>query len=968
MGIQRRGRHAKIQPARRIFAALGSLALAAIGLVALDSPAQAVTQTYSYTGGPQIYVVPDNVTSLTVTLQGAQGGSPNSGGTGGKGATVTAAIAVNPGEVLMLMVGGNGSTNAGWNGGGRGAGTGGGASDIRRPAFSTSTSCAYTLTCVASDRIVVAGGGGGGGWALNVPGTASGGDAGQSGSAGATSNLSGGDATAGGGASPSAGGTAGNGTFTSSGQGASAGGLANGAASAWVASATGGGGGGGYFGGGSGGVSQDAAPQADGVGGGGGGSSWAGGTGVTGGAFTSGTTSGDGSITIDPPSAIPTAAFAFTGAPQFYSVPANTSALFVRLYGAGAGAQGDIVYGRIPVTAGQVLQLNVGGRGYGDATDFPGHSNGEGGWNGGGLGYVGPGWGGGGGGGGATDVRSCTAPQTTNCALSDRLLVAAGGGGASYGAWGLGGGRGGAGADGSGGNGSGNGDQGFGASLTAGGSIGGTGIATVGVLGIGGQSGQPFYGGGGGGGGLYGGGGGNGSGGGGGSSCASVSGACTSLTNVLGTSNAPFGHSQGNGGSTSDGMAVITAMPEATTGAVSSVTGTTANVAATINAKYLASTPKLFIGTNQSTIDSCSAVNAPCTASSTVLRTASLATVLAGTTTQAVSGAITGLTANTTYYYRVCAQSVAGYSCGATSTFTTALSITNSALASATVGTAYSDQLAASGGSGTYSTWALANGTTLPAGLSLNAQTGAITGTPTATGTASVDVTVTDSLSATVTKSLAITVAIAPPVQNSVSSPVTPSVPLVTTVSTNTTTSAGGNSVTVTGTNMSGSVITIGGVPAQVTANTSTSVTFTVPAGLTGTLALTITNANGSLTLVNALRVAPAAAVTPPQTAVSATTVFDNFAPGSAVLTKAHRAKLRATIKLAAGMKTMVCIGYTMGPKVLKADAALAKARSQAICKALRALAPRLNVVQSTGVTETGVGGAVRRAEVYFRG
>jgi hypothetical protein len=219
-----------------------------------------------------------------------------------------------------------------------------------------------------------------------------------------------------------------------------------------------------------------------------------------------------------------------------------------------------------------------------------------------------------------------------------------------------------------------------------------------------------------------------------------------------------------------------------------------------------------------------------------------------------------------------------------------------------------------------------------------------------------------------VTKSLAITVAIAPPVQNSVSSPVTPSVPLVTTVSTNTTTSAGGNSVTVTGTNMSGSVITIGGVPAQVTANTSTSVTFTVPAGLTGTLALTITNANGSLTLVNALRVAPAAAVTPPQTAVSATTVFDNFAPGSAVLTKAHRAKLRATIKLAAGMKTMVCIGYTMGPKVLKADAALAKARSQAVCNALRALAPKLNVVQSTGVTETGVGGAVRRAEVYFKG
>jgi hypothetical protein len=67
-------------------------------------------------------------------------------------------------------------------------------------------------------------------------------------------------------------------------------------------------------------------------------------------------------------------------------------------------------------------------------------------------------------------------------------------------------------------------------------------------------------------------------------------------------------------------------------------------------------------------------------------------------------------------------------------------------------------------------------------------------------------------------------------------------------------------------------------------------------------------------------------------------------------------------------MQTMVCTGFTMGPKVLKADQALAKSRAQAVCGALHKLAPRLQIVQSTGVTETGVGGAVRRAEVYFKG
>lgn len=57
------------------------------------------------------------------------------------------------------------------------------------------------------------------------------------------------------------------------------------------------------------------------------------------------------------------------------------------------------------------------------------------------------------------------------------------------------------------------------------------------------------------------------------------------------------------------------------------------------------------------------------------------------------------------------------------------VSITTSTLTAGTVGTSYSQTLAASGGSTPY-TWAVTSGT-LPAGLSLNANTGVIAGTPT---------------------------------------------------------------------------------------------------------------------------------------------------------------------------------------------------------------------------------------------
>ena len=71
-------------------------------------------------------------------------------------------------------------------------------------------------------------------------------------------------------------------------------------------------------------------------------------------------------------------------------------------------------------------------------------------------------------------------------------------------------------------------------------------------------------------------------------------------------------------------------------------------------------------------------------------------------------------------------------------------------------GTAYSQSLAATGGSGSGYTWALANSTTLPAGLTLTGNT--IGGTPTATGTTTFSLKVTDSLGGSKTSSFSITV------------------------------------------------------------------------------------------------------------------------------------------------------------------------------------------------------------------
>ncbi len=122
--------------------------------------------TFDYTGVVQTWTVPAGVTSIMVDAYGAGGGISYNGGIPGYGGRVNTTLAVTPGEVLNIYVGGAGTPGlfqggiaaGGYNGGGNGArpicctgGGGGGSTDIRISGNAL------------ANRVVIAGGGGGAG-------------------------------------------------------------------------------------------------------------------------------------------------------------------------------------------------------------------------------------------------------------------------------------------------------------------------------------------------------------------------------------------------------------------------------------------------------------------------------------------------------------------------------------------------------------------------------------------------------------------------------------------------------------------------------------------------------------------------------------------------------------------------------------------------------------------------------------
>ncbi|MBL0202416.1 MAG: M36 family metallopeptidase [Chitinophagaceae bacterium] len=138
--------------------------VATITVTPVTGLAAPVVTTYNFTGAVQTFTVPAGITSVNLKTWGAQGNTSALGVVGGLGGYAEGNLAVTPGQVLNVLVGGGAATSltGGFNGGGAAGanpgcataqgGGGGGASDVRIAPYA-----------LANRVIVGAGGGGAGG-------------------------------------------------------------------------------------------------------------------------------------------------------------------------------------------------------------------------------------------------------------------------------------------------------------------------------------------------------------------------------------------------------------------------------------------------------------------------------------------------------------------------------------------------------------------------------------------------------------------------------------------------------------------------------------------------------------------------------------------------------------------------------------------------------------------------------------
>ena len=129
----------------------GSCNTNTVKTITIANPVCPSSQTFTYTGSMQTFIVPSCASSVTIEAWGAQGATGNAGSTenfkaGGLGARMRGDFTFTPGDTLLILVGQTGAYNPSNGGSG-----GGGSFVVKGSNYITAT------------PLVVAGGGGGGG-------------------------------------------------------------------------------------------------------------------------------------------------------------------------------------------------------------------------------------------------------------------------------------------------------------------------------------------------------------------------------------------------------------------------------------------------------------------------------------------------------------------------------------------------------------------------------------------------------------------------------------------------------------------------------------------------------------------------------------------------------------------------------------------------------------------------------------
>ncbi len=88
------------------------------------------------------------------------------------------------------------------------------------------------------------------------------------------------------------------------------------------------------------------------------------------------------------------------------------------------------------------------------------------------------------------------------------------------------------------------------------------------------------------------------------------------------------------------------------------------------------------------------------------------------------------------------------------------------------------------------------------------------------------------------------------------------------------------------------------------------------------------------------------------------------FKPGSSVLSSSMKKAISKFAKTSSSIENVSCVGYTMGPTILRGDQALARNRARNVCSYLAKVNPAVAKLSSKSVTTKYNSGAYRRALV----